>query len=209
LAALTHLIVTDADFGRAYLRDAWAARFLERMFSSFTVLFVGYSHGDIVMRYLARSLGRQSNRYVLTPKPDASDWRQLNIVPVAYEVKGSSHAALTKGLGKWARLLSMGLLDHRQRIAQLVVAPPSEVPESIRIPIEGGMYRPLGRGRLIQRPSRGSLDLHGCVSRSVQSPRPWPAATADGHLWPPCTRALIGPCASVDRSPRTSVGKTR
>jgi len=27
------LIVTDADFGRAYLRDAWAARFLERMFS--------------------------------------------------------------------------------------------------------------------------------------------------------------------------------
>jgi hypothetical protein len=124
-----HLIVTDADFGRAYLRDAWAARFLERMFSSFTVLFVGYSHSDIVMRYLARSLGRQSSRYVLTPKPDASDWRQLNIVPVAYEVRGSSHVALTEGLGKWARLLSMGLLDHRQQIAQLVAAPPSEVPE--------------------------------------------------------------------------------
>ena len=26
-------VVTDADFGQAYLRDAWAARFLERMFS--------------------------------------------------------------------------------------------------------------------------------------------------------------------------------
>ena len=124
-----HLIVTDADFGRAYLRDAWAARFLERMFASFTVLFVGYSHGDIVMRYLARSLGRQSNRYVLTPNPDAPDWRQLNLRPVAYELRASSHVALTEAVARWARLLSMGLLEHRQQIAQLVAAPPSSVPE--------------------------------------------------------------------------------
>jgi hypothetical protein len=30
---LKRLVVTDSDFGRAYLRDAWAARFLERMFA--------------------------------------------------------------------------------------------------------------------------------------------------------------------------------
>jgi hypothetical protein len=124
-----HLIVTDADFGRAYLRDAWAARFLERMFTSSTVLFVGYSHGDVVMRYLARSLGRQSSRFVLTPNPDESDWRQLNIRPVAYQLRASSHVALTDVVTRWARRLSMGLLDHRQQIAQLVSAPPSEVPE--------------------------------------------------------------------------------
>jgi hypothetical protein len=123
------LIVTDADFGRAYLRDAWAARFLERMFASFTVLFVGYSHGDIVMRYLARSLGPQSSRYVLTPDPDAADWRRLNIRPVAYELRASSHVAVTDAIARWAQLLSMGLLDHRQQIAQLVAAPPSEIPE--------------------------------------------------------------------------------
>lgn len=40
------LVVTDGDFGKAYLREAWAARFLERMFSTFTVLFIGYSHGE-------------------------------------------------------------------------------------------------------------------------------------------------------------------
>jgi hypothetical protein len=124
-----HLIVTDADFGRAYLRDAWAARFLERMFASFTVLFVGYSHGDIVMRYLARSLGSQSSRYVLTPDPDAADWRRLNIRSVAYELRASSHVALTEVIARWARRLSMGLLDHRQQLAQLVAAPPSSVPE--------------------------------------------------------------------------------
>ena len=41
-------VVTDADFGQAYLRDAWATRFLERMFSRYTVLFIGYSHSDLV-----------------------------------------------------------------------------------------------------------------------------------------------------------------
>jgi hypothetical protein len=124
-----NLVVTDADFGRAYLRDAWAARFLERMFASFTVLFVGYSHGDIVMRYLARSLARRSSRYVLTPDPDADNWRRLNIRPVAYELQGSSHVALPEAIARWARLLSMGLLGHRQQIAKLVNAPPSEIPE--------------------------------------------------------------------------------
>lgn len=124
-----NLIVTDADFGRAYLRDAWAARFLERMFASFTVVFVGYSHGDMVMRYLARSLGGQCSRFVLTPDPGAPDWRQLNLKPVAYELRGTSHVTLTEAMTSWARRLSMGLLDHRQQIARLVTAPPSGVPE--------------------------------------------------------------------------------
>lgn len=126
-----HLIVTDGDFGRAYLRDAWAARFLERMFASFTVLFVGYSHGDVVMRYLARSLGPTSERYAMTPDDDPSDWRQLNIKPVRYRVEAQSHGALGESILGWSQILSMGLLDHRQRIAQLVSAPPSQVPEEV------------------------------------------------------------------------------
>ena len=124
-----HLIATDADFGRAYLRDAWAARFLERMFAKFTVLFIGYSHGDVVMRYLARSLGPGSHRYAFTPTPDDADWLGLGIHPVAYDKRGSSHEALTKAVERWGSLLSMGALDHRQRIGQLVAAPPSDVPE--------------------------------------------------------------------------------
>lgn len=43
------LIVTDRDFGLAYLRQAWATRFLTDLFGEFTVLFVGYSHSDVVM----------------------------------------------------------------------------------------------------------------------------------------------------------------
>jgi len=123
------LVVTDADFGRAYLRDAWAARFLERMFATHTVVFVGYSHGDVVMRYLARALRPGASRYALTDRPDDPDWRALGINPVGYSVVDGSHTALVDAVARWASQASMGLLDHRQQIARLVSAPPSQVPE--------------------------------------------------------------------------------
>lgn len=123
------LILTDDDFGTAYLRDAWAARFLERMFGAFTVLFIGYSHGDVVMRYLARSLGPEGHRYVLTATPDAQDWTDLGLRPIGYEVDGTSHAALGEAVARWGEISAMGLLDHRRRVSELVAAPPSGIPE--------------------------------------------------------------------------------
>jgi hypothetical protein len=126
-----HLVVTDKDFGRAYLRDAWAARFLERMFARYTVLFIGYSHSDVVMTYLARALGPGSRRYVLTSDPLSPQWRRLRIEAVGYEVVDGSHAALTEVVRKWAEQASMGLLDHRQSVAQLLSTPPSNVPEEM------------------------------------------------------------------------------
>jgi SIR2-like domain len=46
------LVLTTRDFGNAYLRHGWAARFVVEMFREFTVLFIGYSLSDPVMRYL-------------------------------------------------------------------------------------------------------------------------------------------------------------
>lgn len=123
------LVVTDADFGRAYLRDAWATRFLERMFATFTVLFIGYSHGDLVMQYMARALGPGAPRYALTSNPGGPDWRRLGIHPVGYEVVDGSHSALVEALEGWSSWMSMGLLEHRQRVTELVSVPPSQVPE--------------------------------------------------------------------------------
>ncbi len=124
------LVVTDRDFGRAYLRDAWAARFLERMFATYTVLFVGYSHGDLVMRYMERALERGGHgRYLLTAEPQEPDWPALDIVPVGYPITNGSHAALVDAIEGWGSQASMGLLDHRQQIANFVSSPPSQVPE--------------------------------------------------------------------------------
>ena len=60
------LVVTDEDFGHAYLREHGRPAVLDRMFAAFSVAFIGYSHGDIVMQYLARSLGREVRRFVFT-----------------------------------------------------------------------------------------------------------------------------------------------
>jgi len=128
----SRLVVTDADFGRAYLVDAWAARFLERMFHSFTVLFVGYSHADMVMTYFARALGPRSARFALTDETHEDQrWHQLGITPVRYDVVNDSHKALDESVERWASVVATGLGGHRERIAKLVSNPPSTVPEDV------------------------------------------------------------------------------
>ena len=126
-----HLVVTDRDFGRAYLRHAWAARFLERMYARYSVLFVGYSYSDVVLRYLARSLGDERRRYILTGEPQRSDWRPLGLTPIGYECVGHDHSELPRILARWAELATMGLLDHRQRTREIVAGAPSQIPEEM------------------------------------------------------------------------------
>ncbi|MGW4339245.1 SIR2 family protein [Rhodococcus koreensis] len=122
------LVLTDVDFGRAYLTDTWASRFLEPMFAQFTVLFVGYSHDDTVMKYLAKGLTRSRERYVLTAEEGDEKWRPLNIVPVNYPVRGNSHSALPEALTEWARRSAMGAFLHRSRIRDIVSVPPPQTP---------------------------------------------------------------------------------
>jgi hypothetical protein len=82
------LVLTDSDFGRAYLTEGWARRFLQQLFSRYTVLFIGYSHNDIVMEYLARGLPPQADhpgRYALKILGNADDvWIYRGIKPVSY-----------------------------------------------------------------------------------------------------------------------------
>lgn len=125
------LVVTDADFGRAYLREAWAARFLERMFSAYTVLFIGYSHGDVVMQYLARSLGPDRNRFVITDDENNAEWRRLGLTPISYANDAGTHAALPAALERWGELAAMGQVEHRARLTELVAAEPPTIPEEV------------------------------------------------------------------------------
>ena len=82
------MVLTDKDFGRSYLTEGWARRFLVALFRQFTVLFVGYGHNDTVMNYLARALPESvaSRRFALTGErdPDLQRWRVLGIEPIKY-----------------------------------------------------------------------------------------------------------------------------
>lgn len=135
------LVVTDTDFGRAYLREAWAARFLERMFSSFTVVFIGYSHGDVVMQYLARSLGPDQSRYVLTDDDQNAEWRRLGLRPISYPNDSGDHSALPASLERWRELATMGQVEHRARLADLLAAEPPIIPQEVSY-IEAALAHP-------------------------------------------------------------------
>lgn len=132
--ALPHassVVLTDADFGRAYLTEGWARRFLLDVFRTHAVLFVGYSHDDVVMNYLARALPADGSagRYALTETD--GNWNLLGIQPIRF-VKGEGAGAfqeLYKGVAKLAERSARGTLDWQSRMLELVGRAPPVDPE--------------------------------------------------------------------------------
>ena len=122
------MVLTDADFGRAYLIEGWARHFLVELFRTFTVLFVGYSHDDIVMRYLARALqeSETGNRFALTEEATDDRWTILGIKAIAYQrAPDDDHANLHKGITGLAKYTRYGAFDWKQEITKLAKKPPS------------------------------------------------------------------------------------
>ncbi|MCY3761603.1 MAG: SIR2 family protein [Gemmatimonadetes bacterium] len=125
-----NLVLTAADFGRAYLTERWAARFVTELFREFTVVFVGYSVSDPVMGYLVdalaaeRALGARFASAYAFADCDGSDagtskardgWRAKNVEPILYD-KQDGHRLLTDTLIEWARLRT-NPFHARSRIA--------------------------------------------------------------------------------------------
>jgi hypothetical protein len=125
------LVLTSTDFGRAYLTDAWAARFLSELFASYKTLFVGYSHRDVVMKYLAQGLRPGSRRFgFLSDDQDAGEWGPLELQPIPYP-HSADHAALKEVITAWSQWVRMGLLDHESRVKLLVAKDPPITPADV------------------------------------------------------------------------------
>jgi hypothetical protein len=122
------LVLTDADFGRAYLTQGWARRFVQQLFSKFVVLFVGYSHQDLPLLYLARGIAAAEDgpgRYALTSPTADTDWLNLGIKPVHYPMRVpplARHGALGDCLAKWAEIANLGSLGNEARIKGIVTS---------------------------------------------------------------------------------------
>ncbi|KGJ79329.1 hypothetical protein GY21_05335 [Cryobacterium roopkundense] len=119
LRPANELVLTDGDFGRAYLTDGWARRFVQELFLNRVVLFIGYSHDDTVMKYIARGLPPTTKRFVLTDIGEHHKWIDLHITPVQYPAD-NDHEALPQVLDAWSDRLAMGHLDHRSRVKSIV-----------------------------------------------------------------------------------------
>ena len=82
------IVLTDSDFGKSYMYYGNVTSFLRSLFESeYTVLFIGYSYSDIVMKYFTRSLPDLSGkkRYIFTSSDQASNYRLLGLTPIIHE----------------------------------------------------------------------------------------------------------------------------
>jgi len=139
------LVLTAADFGRAYLTERWAARFVTEVFREFTVVFVGYSLGDPVMGYMVDALaaerakgGQFAEAYAFvdhdgTPtgiERTRDAWRAKNVSPMLYD-SVDEHNRLAGTLIRWAEIRS----DPFQARAEIALSGIQSLPSGADDPL--------------------------------------------------------------------------
>ncbi|MGB4952245.1 MAG: SIR2 family protein [Rhizobiaceae bacterium] len=130
---LGNLVLTSADFGEAYVTDSYCSRFVVELLRNFTVVFIGYSLNDRIMRYLLDAISYSEKFFDETEngghfkKPYAfvehnendkeevvQRWDLKEVTPIPYFVEKAlrrnrgSHHRLYDTLDAWADLASGG-----------------------------------------------------------------------------------------------------
>ena len=125
-----NMVLTDRDFGRAYVVDGRAARFLQEIFRYYTVLFVGYSHADPIMYHMARGLPPDlPPRYALTHEGNKLDWEALGIIPVFYtKTPDGEHVRLAQAIAAWEESIPKPTISHETKARGILSAPPTPDP---------------------------------------------------------------------------------
>ncbi|ASQ13132.1 SIR2 family protein [Sinorhizobium meliloti] len=110
------LILTDQDFGDAYLRRHIITSFLYDAARIFHLVLVGYSANDSPVRYLLNAIAADERHFVdLKPRYafvgcDARDqrtaveWSSRGIRPIPYD-KANGHKALEAVLTRWSEII--------------------------------------------------------------------------------------------------------
>lgn len=105
-------IVSSSDFGRAYLSEGWATKFVKSLREQFAIVLIGYRAEDPPMRYLLEGLhgteeqGYNHPIYAFTPGEavEAEElWSERGVTPIPYDNAGSDHDCLWKTIGAWAQ----------------------------------------------------------------------------------------------------------
>jgi hypothetical protein len=102
------LVLSSADFGRAYLSEGWATTFIRRLLARYQLVFVGYAADDPPVQYLLEALnsqiGGKPRMYAFQGGSDEgaiSLWRSKGVEGVVYD-DSNDHSALWASLAAWA-----------------------------------------------------------------------------------------------------------
>jgi len=101
-------VLSSADFGRAYLSDGWATRYIQTLLQRYKIVFVGYSADDPPVQYLLEALSRADERpnglYAFQAGNIAeasAQWAHKGVLPIPYD-DADEHLALWNTLRAWA-----------------------------------------------------------------------------------------------------------
>ena len=121
-----YMVVTDDDFGKAYLSDEYVARFLVKLFESYPVLFIGYSYNDVIVRYLTRAMTKYNacKRYILTDSKEGN-WSELGIEPILYPEK--KYDILNESVNQLAVRIKRGISDWENNLKLIGEKPPTDL----------------------------------------------------------------------------------
>jgi SIR2-like protein len=105
-----NFVLSSADFGRAYLADGWATRFVRELLQRYVIVLLGYSANDPPVRYLLQGLHARSDItpariYSLDSGTDdevQARWRDRGVRALSYDKSGDAHPALWNSLRAWA-----------------------------------------------------------------------------------------------------------
>lgn len=133
---LHDLVISSGDFGRAYLTERWAARFVSELFRRFTVCFVGYSINDPVLRYMMDALAADRLLGEFPPEMFAfggfadgeearrdNEWRAKNVSPILYR-ETADHGYLHNTLRAWADTYRDGVRGKERIVVESAIAHP-------------------------------------------------------------------------------------
>lgn len=98
-------VISSADFGRAYLSDGWATKFMRTLLSRFCIVFVGFTADDPPIQYLLEALhlasSGASRLYAFhngSPDQATELWQHRGVTAISCD----SFDALWDSLDRWA-----------------------------------------------------------------------------------------------------------
>ncbi len=141
-ASETDLVLTSAEFGDAYLRTGWAARYVYDLVRAYTIVLVGYQADDPPMRYLLEALEADRERfpdlqkvYAFAPyMPHEEElvralWEAKAVEPILYMADGNNHSTLYASLREWRDYAEAPTAWRRERLRPILAEPPSTTTE--------------------------------------------------------------------------------
>lgn len=130
-------IVSSGDFGRAYLSDGWATRFIQSLLARFQIVFVGYAADDPPVQYLLEALnlntGNRSRLFAFQPggnSDDAALWEHRGVQAIPFD-SSQGFGPLWGSLEAWAKR-ARDIDGWYANLLTVAMAGPAEVDPHVR-----------------------------------------------------------------------------